>query len=98
MDNGKLFALFVLIIAVFGMYLNTRNQLIPVLAAFTAPPAKGSTSHTLSQYVIAIVLILVLMAFLPDNGALILSVVILLEAFLSQTASGHNIIQDITQP
>jgi hypothetical protein len=95
-DNGKLFALFVLIVALFGLYLNAKNQLVPVAAIVIAP--NTTKTYSLSQYVLALVLLIALMSVLPGDASLALAGVILLEAFLTNSSSGHNVIKDLSLP
>jgi hypothetical protein len=94
-DNGKLLTLFVAMLAIFALYLNTKNQLIPVLDALAAPPAAGSNVRPLSEYIIAIFLMLILFSVLPGNTSLVLAAIILLGALLEQTKSGHNVLTDL---
>lgn len=81
-------------IAGFGLYLNSQNKLVPVLDAIVGPGTE-KTSSTLGEYIIALTLILILFAFLPGNASLILASIILIEALVTNTQSGHNVVKDL---
>lgn len=95
MSEGKTLALFVLILVAFCLWLQYQNKLIPTYQAMTGPTPTGTNARPFYQYGLAIAGFVFISSFLPGDGPEILAGLIVIEALLHNTASGHNVVKDI---
>lgn len=83
MNDVKIIAMFVIILALFGLYLDYTDKLFPFLTASLSSDNPSSVSpQSLGEFVVAFVLYLFVLSLLNPNDGLLLSVIIVLGALL----------------
>jgi len=97
MENNKLIALFLLILALFALYLHYKQQLFPAIEILAGPNPNSKTTP-LYIYAIALIVFLGVSAFIPQNYSTTLAAVIVFDAVLNDTSNGHNVIKEILNP
>ena len=91
MSDSKILSIFVIVIAVFALYLHSQKKLKPVLSAITAVPdygAKGMVS--LGQFAVAFVVLLFILSMLGNRNATIFTVLIVMGALLVDNKTMGN--------
>lgn len=92
MSESKTLALMLLMLVSFLLWLQFQNKLGPVYQTISSSTSSG---QPLYKYVLALAGFVTLAAFLPGNEAEVLAGIIVTEALLHNTASGHNVVKDI---
>jgi hypothetical protein len=74
MSDTKLFAVFLIILAGFGVYLHSQNKLIPMLDVIVQPINKSAKSSiSIGAFIIALVTYLFILSFLNTRDGIILT-------------------------
>jgi hypothetical protein len=77
MSDTKLFAVFLIILAGFGVYLHSQNKLIPVMNAIVQPTQdKSQKTVSIGAFLVAFVTYLFILSFLNTRDGVILTVVV----------------------
>lgn len=81
MDDSKTLGILFLVLASFGLYLQTQGKLLPALEIVTGPD-EGKQPVKLGEFVVAIVVYLFVLSFLSPNNAMTMTVIVILGALL----------------
>lgn len=82
MSDTQLFAVFLIILASFGIYLHSQEKLLPILQEVTTPVDPGKKSISLTSWLIAFVTYIFILSFLNTRDGIILTGVVVTGALL----------------
>jgi len=75
MSSQKVIGIFLIIIASFGLYLESNNTFIPMVETIAQP---GTTGIKFSEWIVALVVYLFVISSLDDKSAVYLTLVLVL--------------------
>jgi uncharacterized membrane protein len=82
MTDTQLFAVFLILLASYGIYLHSQSKLLPILLEFTAPAETGKNSISLTSWLIAFVTYIFILSFLDTKNGIILTGLVVTGALL----------------
>jgi hypothetical protein len=83
MSDSKLFAVFLIILASFGVYLHSQNKLIPMMDVLVRPVDSGNKSKiNIGTFLVALVTYLFILSFLNTRDGMILTGVVVMGALI----------------
>jgi uncharacterized membrane protein len=82
MSDTQLFAVFLIILASFGIYLHSQGKLLPILTEITTPSTTGKSTISLTSWLVAFVTYIFILSFMDTKSGLILTGLIVTGALL----------------
>ncbi len=96
MSDTKLFAVFLIILASFGVYLHSQGKLVPALEAVANPSTdkKGKSGITIGAFLVAFVTYIFILSFLNTRDGVILTVTVVLGGLIynKQTMGNDSVL------